>query len=79
MQTDSLDQLKERYFYFPASFETLEEIIRNGFTPGTGEYGLKFYPDSEVANSEIHGKDSFILKLNRSCQQKQYFKFGFSI
>ena len=43
-------QVKERFFYFPATFDTLENIVRNGFTIRTGEDGIKFYTNSEIAN-----------------------------
>merc|ERR1711981_1481052 len=46
-------KVKERFFYFPATFDTLEDIVRNGFTIRTGEDGIKFYTNSQIANVAI--------------------------
>ena len=65
MQMEPNIQVKERFFYFPATFDTLENIVRNGFTIRTGEDGIKFYTNSEIANLEINSKTSHCLCYNR--------------
>merc|ERR1712150_459914 len=46
---------KEKTFYFPTSFEKLEDIIRYGLNVGAGEDGIKLFASSTDANDQIEG------------------------
>ena len=56
MQIEPEIKVKEKMFYYPTTFEKLEDIIRNGFQSKVGEDGIKFYPSSTDANQEISRK-----------------------
>merc|ERR1712038_1515159 len=53
MQIEPEIKVKEKMFYYPTTFEKLEDIIRSGFQSKVGEDGIKFYPSSTDANQEI--------------------------
>ena len=78
MQQESLEAklrtgLKERQFFYPATFETLEAILRSNFTsvpnlevvegedhsrPQTSRVQeVKFYADSDLANEAFEGEN----------------------
>ena len=84
MQQESLEAklrtgLKERQFFYPATFETLEAILRSNFTsvpnlevvegedhsrPQTSRVQeVKFYADSDLANEAFEGENFFAVKL----------------
>ena len=56
MQIEPEIKVKEKMFYYPTTFEKLEDIIRNGFQSKVGEDGVTFYPSSTDANQEIFRK-----------------------
>ena len=81
MQQESLEAklrtgLKERQFFYPATFETLEAILRSNFTsvpnlevvegedhsrPQTSRVQeVKFYADSDLANEAFEGEENFL-------------------
>ena len=85
MQQESLEAklrtgLKERQFFYPATFETLEAILRSNFTsvpnlevvegedhsrPQTSRVQeVKFYADSDLANEAFEGENFFAVKLS---------------
>ena len=91
MQQESLEAklrtgLKERQFFYPATFETLEAILRSNFTsvpnlevvegedhsrPQTSRVQeVKFYADSDLANEAFEGENFFVVKLAICFQKK---------
>ena len=92
MQQESLEAklrtgLKERQFFYPATFETLEAILRSNFTsvpnlevvegedhgrPQTSRVQeVKFYADSDLANEAFEGENFFVVKLAICFQKKE--------
>ena len=55
MQIEPNVKVKEKTFYFPTSFEKLEDIIRYGLNVGAGEDGIKLFASSTDANDQIEG------------------------
>ena len=55
MQIEPNVKVKEKTFYFPTSFEKLEDIIRYGLNIGVGEDGIKLFSSSTDANEQIEG------------------------
>ena len=56
MQIEPEIRVKEKLFYYPTTFEKLEDIIRHGLQSKIGENGIKLYPTSTDANQEINRK-----------------------
>jgi len=56
MQIEPEIKVKEKLFYYPTTFEKLEDIIRHGLQSKVGENGITFYPSSTDANREINNK-----------------------
>ena len=86
MQQESLEAklrtgLKERQFFYPATFETLEAILRSNFTsvpnlevvegedhsrPQTSRVQeVKFYADSDLANEAFEGENFFCGEIGK--------------
>ena len=63
MQIEPNVKIKEKTFYFPTSFEKLEDIIRYGLNIGAGEDGIKLFASSTDANDQIEGMLNFFQKL----------------
>ena len=63
MQIEPNVKIKEKTFYFPTSFEKLEDIIRYGLNIGAGEDGIKLFASSTDANDQIEGMFNFFQKL----------------
>ena len=59
MQIEPNVKVKEKTFYFPTSFEKLEDIIRYGLNVGAGEDGIKLFASSTDANDQIEGMLSY--------------------
>ena len=65
MQIEPNVKVKEKTFYFPTSFEKLEDIIRYGLNIGAGEDGIKLFSSSTDANEQIEGMSNhFYLIFN---------------
>ena len=59
MQIEPNVKVKEKTFYFPTSFEKLEDIIRYGLNVGAGEDGIKLFASSTDANDQIEGMSNY--------------------
>ena len=55
MQIKLEGKIKEKLFYYPTTFDKLDEIVRYGLSKQTGEDGIKLYPSSSDANKETAG------------------------
>ena len=62
MQIEPNVKVKEKTFYFPTSFEKLENIIRYGLNIGAGEDGIKLFDSSTDANDQIEGMSNHFYK-----------------
>ena len=92
MQQESLEAklrtgLKERQFFYPATFETLEAILRSNFTsvpnlevvegedhsrPQTSRVQeVKFYADSDLANEAFEGENFFCGEIGNFFSKKR--------
>ena len=56
MQIEPDIKVKEKLFYYPTTFEKLEDIIRHGLQSKVDENGITFYPSSSDANREMNRK-----------------------
>ena len=56
MQIEPDIKVKEKLFYYPTTFEKLEDIIRHGLQSKVDENGITFYPSSNDANREMNRK-----------------------
>ena len=74
MQIEPNVKVKEKTFYFPTSFEKLEDIIRYGLNIGAGEDGIKLFPSSTDANEQIEGMSNHFISF---CIHETYSKFWF--
>ena len=55
MQIKLEGKIKEKLFYYPTTFDKLDEIVRYGLNTQTGDDGIKLYPSSSDANNETAG------------------------
>ena len=68
MQIEPNVKVKEKTFYFPTSFEKLEDIIRYGLNVGAGEDGIKLFASSTDANDQIEGMSNyFYQRITHGC------------
>ena len=56
MQIKLEGKIKEKLFYYPTTFDKLDEIVRYGLSKQTGEDGIKLYPSSSDANNQTAGQ-----------------------
>ena len=71
MQIEPNVKVKEKTFYFPTSFEKLEDIIRYGLNVGAGEDGIKLFASSTDANDQIEGMSNhFYQRITYGCISK---------
>ena len=81
MQIEPNVKVKEKTFYFPTSFEKLEDIIRYGLNIGAGEDGIKLFSSSTDANEQIEGMSNhfnlifnhlYLFKFNMFVKKTKY-------
>ena len=64
MQINLEGKIKEKLFYYPTTFDKLEEIVRYGLSAKIGDDGIKLYPSSSIANNETAGKRNSFLAFS---------------